>query len=86
MVPRERRRSGEVEAVDGGGGDGVPEGVGTGVELGPAKDVEVVAEGDRYEVREAVQVGAAGERGQQGPGSGGRVEEARRGDGGIGGE
>lgn len=66
--------------------DGVTKGVGAGVELGPAEDVEVVAESDRDEIGEAVAVVVTGHPGERGPCGGGRVEEAGRRDGGVSGK
>lgn len=51
-----------------------------------ADDVEMMAESDCGEVREAIEVWAAGERRKWGPGGGGGIEEEGPDEGGIGGE
>lgn len=79
-------KSREIQSVDGRRREGEVEGVRSGVELGAAEDIEVVAEGDGGEVGEAVEVGAAWERGERGPGGRRGIEEEGADEGGVRGE
>lgn len=84
--PGERTGGGEVEAVGGSGSGGVIKRVGVGIEVGAADDVEVMAKSNGDEIGAAIEMGTWREWRKQGPGGGGRVEEAGADDGGVVGE
>lgn len=69
--------------MDCGGGEGEAERVGSGVEVGAAEDIEMVAESNGGEVGESVEVRATWKRGERRPGGCGGVEEEGADDGGV---